>query len=495
MMKITILMSLSLILTVIVLYFSALLIISWYTSKNADSESFFTGKKESPWFLVAFGMIGTSLSGLTFISVPGAVGVTGFAYYQIILGHMIGYFVIATVLMPLYYKLNLVSIYTYLDQRLGRWSYKTGSSFFLLSRTIGSALRLYMASAVLQIFIFDALGVPFIVTVAITILLIWIYTFKGGIKTIIWTDSFQTIFLIAALIISIVSMRTHLNTTLTDLASQVWKSPYSNMFHFEDFMAGNYFWKQLLAGALLAIVLTGLDQDLMQKNLSCKNISEAKKNMFWFSIVLLIVNLLFLTLGALLYIYADTKGIAIPELRDHLFPMLALKEFGSIAGIFFLLGIIASSYASSDSALTALTTSFCVDFLHIEQYGEATAKKYRTWVHIGFSVLFLIIIVIFHWLDNDSVIYVVFKAAVYTYGPLLGLFFFGILTKRTIQDRWTPFLAVAAPITTYFLSEAFTAWTGYHFSYELLLVNGGLMFAGLWISGYFISDKKTTAAL
>jgi Na+/proline symporter len=488
-------MSLTLILTVIGLYFSALLIISWYTSKNADSESFFTGKKESPWFLVAFGMIGTSLSGLTFISVPGAVGVTGFAYYQIILGHMIGYTVIATVLMPLYYKLNLVSIYTYLDQRLGRWSYKTGASFFLLSRTIGSALRLYMASAVLQIFVFDALGVPFIVTVAITILLIWIYTFKGGIKTIVWTDSFQTFFLIAALVISIVSMRTHLNTSLPDLAHQVWKSSYSSMFHFEDFMADNYFWKQLLAGALLAIVLTGLDQDLMQKNLSCKNIGDAQKNMFWFSIVLLIVNLLFLTLGALLYIYADTKGIAVPERRDFLFPMLALTEFGNVAGIFFLLGIIASSYASSDSALTALTTSFCIDFLHIGQYDEATSKKYRTWVHVGFSVLFLFIIVIFNWLDNSSVIYAVFKAAVYTYGPLLGLFFFGILTKRAIQDQWTPFLAVSAPVSTYFISEAFTTYTGYHFSYELLLVNGGLMFAGLWISGYFITDKKTTATL
>ncbi|MDF2457529.1 MAG: sodium/solute symporter [Cytophagaceae bacterium] len=483
-------MSLPLILTVIGLYFSALLIISWYTSKNADSESFFTGKKESPWFLVAFGMIGTSLSGLTFISVPGAVGVKGFSYYQIILGHMIGYFIIATVLMPLYYRLNLVSIYTYLDQRFGRWSYKTGSGFFLLARTIGSALRLYMAAAVLQVFIFKDMDIPFSVTVAITLLLIWLYTYRGGVKTIIWTDSFQTIFLIAALIISILSISHHLHMPLTGLMNQVADSKYSTMFHFENFLDGNYFWKQLLAGALLALVMTGLDQDLMQKNLSCRNIGDAQKNMFWFCLVLLIVNLLFLTLGALLYIYTDITGIPLPDKSDYLFPMLALNEFGTLAGVFFLLGIMASSFASSDSALTALTTSFCIDFLHIERQSEATSKKWRTYTHIGFSALFFLVIVIFYEIGSSSVIYAVFDAAAYTYGPLLGLFSFGILCKRSINDKWTPYLAIASPLLTFVIQQAIQKSTGYKFSAELLLINGGLMAVGLWISGYFIDEKS-----
>ena len=482
-------MSLTLIATVLGLYFSALLLISWYTSRNADSESFFIGKKQSPWFLVAFGMIGTSLSGVTFISVPGAVGSAGFAYFQIVLGYLIGYIIIGTVLMPLYYRLGLISIYTYLEERLGKWSYKTGAVFFLISRTIGSALRLYLASAVLQLFIFDRWNVPFFVTVAVTILLIWLYTYKGGIKTIVWTDSFQTVFLIAALIVSIVSMGDQLDTPLPDLMNTVWNSSYSQIFHFENPMAGNYFWKQLFAGALLAVVMTGLDQDLMQKNLSCKNISDAQKNMLWFSIVLVIVNFLFLILGALLYIFANTKGIAIPDRTDFLFPMLALNEFGSVAGIFFLLGIIASSYASSDSALTALTTSFCIDFLNIKQYDEATSKRYRTWVHVGFSVLFLLIIVVFNWINSASVIDAVLKAAVYTYGPLLGLFFFGILTQRKVMDKWTPALAVVAPLLTYFIGIGTQELLGYTFSYELLLINGGLVFAGLWVSGFYAEKR------
>ena len=482
-------MSLTLIATVLGLYFSALFLISWYTSRNADSESFFIGKKQSPWFLVAFGMIGTSLSGVTFISVPGAVGSAGFAYFQIVLGYLIGYIIIGTVLMPLYYRLGLISIYTYLEERLGKWSYKTGAVFFLISRTIGSALRLYLASAVLQLFIFDRWNIPFFVTVAVTILLIWLYTYKGGIKTIVWTDSFQTIFLIAALIVSIVSMGDQLDTPLPDLMNKIWDSSYSQIFHFENPMAGNYFWKQLFAGALLAVVMTGLDQDLMQKNLSCKNISDAQKNMLWFSIVLVMVNFLFLILGALLYIFANTKGIAIPDRTDFLFPMLALNEFGSVAGIFFLLGIIASSYASSDSALTALTTSFCIDFLNIKQYDEATSKRYRTWVHVGFSVLFLLIIVVFNWINSASVIDAVLKAAVYTYGPLLGLFFFGILTQRKVMDKWTPALAVVAPLLTYFIGIGFQELLGYTFSYELLLINGGLVFAGLWISGFYAEKR------
>lgn len=476
-------MSITLISTVIILYFSALLLISWYTSKGADAESFFIGKKESPWYLVAFGMIGTSLSGVTFISVPGSVGVKGFEYFQIVMGYMIGYFIIGTVLMPLYYRMGLISIYSYLESRLGYWSYKTGALYFLVSRTIGSALRLYLASAVLHLFVFSRWDIPFLVTVAVTILLIWVYTFKGGIKTIIWTDSFQTIFLVASLIICIITISQHFQSSISDLSLQVWNSAYSKIFHFEDALAGNYFWKQLAAGAFLALVMTGLDQDLMQKNLSCKNIKDAQKNMLWFSVILLFVNFLFLFLGALLYLYSNSKGLPIPERTDFLFPELALNHFGTVAGIFFLLGITASSYASSDSALTALTTSFCIDFLNIGQYEEKESKKYRTLVHVGFSVLFFLIIILFNWLNNSSVIDTVLKAAVFTYGPLLGLFFFGILTTRKINDRWTPYLAVLAPILTYVIEIYTKEWTGYIFSYELLLINGGIMFVGLWLSG------------
>jgi Na+/proline symporter len=476
-------MSITLISTVIILYFSALLLISWYTSKGADAESFFIGKKESPWYLVAFGMIGTSLSGVTFISVPGSVGVKGFEYFQIVMGYMIGYFIIGTVLMPLYYRMGLISIYSYLESRLGYWSYKTGALYFLVSRTIGSALRLYLASAVLHLFVFSRWDIPFLVTVAVTILLIWVYTFKGGIKTIIWTDSFQTIFLVASLIICIITISQHFQSSISDLSLQVWNSAYSKIFHFEDALAGNYFWKQLAAGAFLALVMTGLDQDLMQKNLSCKNIKDAQKNMLWFSVILLFVNFLFLFLGALLYLYSNSKGLPIPERTDFLFPELALNHFGTVAGIFFLLGITASSYASSDSALTALTTSFCIDFLNIGQYEEKESKKYRTLVHVGFSVLFFLIIILFNWLNNSSVIDTVLKAAVFTYGPLLGLFFFGILTTRKITDHWTPYLAVLAPILTYVIEIYTKEWTGYIFSYELLLINGGIMFVGLWLSG------------
>lgn len=482
-------MSPILVLTVILVYFGALLLISFITGKNADSNDFFNANRNAPWYLIAFGMIGTSLSGVTFISVPGKVGllndttgqIPAFSYLQLILGNLVGYFIIATVLMPLYYRLNLISIYTYLDTRLGFWSYKTGAFFFLLSRTIGSALRLFLAALVLHIFLFSQYGISFAFTVTITIVLIWTYTFKGGIKTIVWTDTFQTFFLVSAVIISVFVISDHLNLGLPEMINTVGDSKFSQVF-FWDIKDNKYFFKQFIAGIFLAIVMTGLDQDLMQKNLSCRNIGEAQKNMLWFCISFFIVNILFLTLGALLYIYSESKGITLPANSDELFPRLALNEFGILAGIFFLLGIIASSYASSDSALTALTTSFCIDFLDFKNKSEKVKQRQKFLVHIGFSLLFLVVILLFKAWNKQSVIDAVLGMAAFTYGPLLGLFSFGILTKRAVKDRFVPFVCLLAPILTWVVDYNSPTWFwGYRFSFEILIINGLITLFGLWI--------------
>lgn len=480
-------MSSFLIISIIIIYFGALIGISIFTSKNADSDAFFVGNRQSPWYLVAFGMIGTSLSGVTFISVPGNVGKFGMAYYQIVLGYIVGYIVIGMVLMPLYYRLNLISIYTYLEQRFGYWSYKTGAFFFLLSRTLGSSLRLYLAANVLQIFLFDTWNVPFGVTVAITILLIWVYTFKGGIKTIIWTDSFQTIFLISSVAICVVLICGRLDLDFSSLISTIMESKYSKTFYFDDINSKLFFPKQFFGGAFLAIAMTGLDQDLMQKNLTCKNIGEAQKNMFWFTIILVFVNLLFLTLGALLYIYSAQKGIPLPVSSDDLFPSLALHEFGTFAGIFFLLGIIASSYASADSAMTALTTSFCIDFLNFKDKNELQKQQQKFRVHICVSLVFLIIIIIFRELNDRSLIDTVLTVAAYTYGPLLGMYSFGLFTKIKIKDQFVPFICVLSPVITFIINYYSKTWmNGYEFGYELLILNGLITYLCLLL----IQDKK-----
>jgi len=429
--------------------------------------------------------------------VPGAVGalnkstgaINQFGYFQLILGHLVGYAFIITVLLPLYYRMNLVSIYGYLEKRLGHFSYKTGAAFFILSRTIGAAFRLYLAAAVLQLSIFDAWNVPFYVTVIVTILLIWIYTYRGGIKTIIWTDSFQTLFLISALIASVVLVSGQLNISLFDLSSTISESKYSQIF-FWDPKGNNFFFKQFISGAFIAIVMTGLDQDLMQKNLTCRNIGYAQKNMFWFTVVLVFVNILFLSLGALLYMYAEVKGIALPKRSDDLYPMLAVQHFGTITGIFFLLGITASSYASADSALASLTTSFCVDFLNFKDIADEKKKvKLKNMAHIGFSVLLLVVIVIFKLINDDSVVNSVFKAAGYTYGPLLGLFFFGLFTKRVPTDKWVPYICIASPILCYILNlYSAQLFDGYTFGFEILLVNGAFVFLGLWAISKRLED-------
>ncbi len=469
-------------LLILVVYFGMLITVSIFTSRGADTNTFFTANRQSPWYLVAFGMIGTSLSGVTFVSVPGAVANIQFSYFQVVIGYILGYFVIGTVLMPLYYRLNLISIYSYLEQRFGFWSYKTGSGFFLLSRTVGSAVRLYVAAQVLQLALFKPLGVPFEVAVAITIFLIWIYTFKGGVKTIIVTDTLQTFFLITAVVLTIVLVSSELNLNgIGDIWTTVQKSGYSQIFYWDTNDPKNFF-KQFFAGVFIAIVMTGLDQDLMQKNLTCKNIGEAQKNMFWFVVVLVIVNFLFLSLGALLYVYAEAQGIPATPKTDDFYPMLALNHLGLVVGVTFLLGITAATYASSDSALTALTTAFCIDFMNIEKRPEENRASIKFWVHVGFSVIFYLVILIFNRMNNKEVITAVFDLAGYTYGPLLGLFSFGAFLKRPVKDRIVPFVCILSPILTYIINDHSAEWfNGYKFGFERLIINGLITFIGLWL--------------
>jgi SSS family transporter len=475
-------------------YFVTLIIISRVTGRKGDNASFFVGGRKSPWYVVAFGMIGSSLSGVTFISVPGWVGSSQFSYFQMVLGYIPGYMVVAFVLLPLYYRLNLTSIYTYLEQRFGRSAYKTGASFFLLSRMLGSALRLYLVAVVLQLSVFDQLDmdVPFFVTVFITVLLIWLYTFRGGIKTIIWTDTLQTAFMLLAVGISVYSISSSLGLDAAGLVDTIDKSQYSRIFFFDDANDSKFFIKQFLAGMFITITMTGLDQDMMQKNLSCRNIRDAQKNMVSFTIVLVAVNLVFLSLGALLYIFAEAQGISIPEKTDELYPLLAVGGYlGPAVGMLFVLGLIAAAYSSADSALTALTTSFSIDVLEVDKLPEAEAAKKRKLVHIGMSVALMVVIMVFKWIDNPNVISAVFTAAGYTYGPLLGLYAYGLFTKRKALDNAIPFIAIASPILSFVLDYNSKAmFGGYEIGFEILLINGMITFLGLWLSSFYTGREN-----
>lgn len=471
-------MNANIILLIFIIYFLVLLFISNLTSKKSTFTDFFNANRSSPWYLVAFGMIGTSLSGVTFISVPGEVGSSNFSYFQVVLGYLVGYYVIAKVLLPLYYKHNLISIYTYLEDRFGFYSYKAGAFFFLLSRTIGASFRLFLVAGVLQIAIFNELGLPYFFSVLLTILLIWIYTFKGGIKTIVWTDALQTLFMLSAVIITIVIITNKMNISLYESFHMVKNSSYSNIFYF-DWRAGNDFFKQFISGAFIAIVMTGLDQDMMQKNLTCRNLGDAQKNIFWFCVILVIANLLFLFLGALLYLYSESVNFQLPTSTDDLYPLLALNELGFLTSIIFILGIIAAAYSSADSALTSLTTSFCIDFLDIQKRNNK--RKTRLLVHIGFSILLFIVILIFNEINDESVINSIFKAAGYTYGPLLGLFSFGIFTKYKIKDKFVFFVCLISPLISYLINiYSEELLFGYRFGFEILLLNGLLTFLGLY---------------
>ena len=477
----------TLVISIIGGYFLLLILISRFTSKGADSATFFTANKQSPWYLVAFGMIGASLSGVTFISVPGEVGNSFFSYFQVVLGYIVGYVIIATVLMPLYYRLNLVSIYTYLEQRFGFWSYKTGSFFFMLSRTVGASFRLFLVASVLQIALFDSYGVPFWVSVLVTIALIWVYTFRGGIKTIVWTDTLQTFFMLSAVVITIYIITKEMGIGLSDAITQISDSEYSKTFFF-DWNDKKDFFKQFISGVFIAIVMTGLDQDMMQKNLTCRTLKDAQKNIFWFTIALVIANILFLGMGALLYLYAGQNGIEIPTRTDNFYPLIALNHLGTFGGIVFLLGIVAAAYSSADSALTSLTTAFCVDFLNFEKKEESVKKPIRLKVHLGFSVLLFIVIIIFNAINDSSVISAIFKVAGYTYGPLLGLFSFGLMTKLKVRDNLVLPVCLLSPAISYLVDMNSAAWfNGFQFGFFILIFNAGLTFLGMLL----ISKRST----
>ena len=469
------------IILLIAVYFGVLILISYLTGKEDTNEAFFKANKSAPWYLVAFGMIGASLSGVTFISVPGAVEARQFGYLQVVFGYFFGYLIIAYVLLPIYYKLNLTSIYTYLRDRFGNTSYKTGSIGFLISRIVGASFRLFLVAKVLQLLIFDSLGIPFSITVIITVALIWLYTFKGGIKTIIYTDALQTFFMLVAVIVTITFLANALDlNSFSEVFINVTESTMSKVFFLDTINDSQYFIKSFLAGMFIAITMTGLDQDMMQKNLTCKNLKEAQKNMVSFSVVLIFVNILFLVLGLLLTQYATQNGIN--ATKDDLFPTIAmLPEIGIMTSAFFLLGLIAAAYSSADSALTSLTTSFCIDIIELDKKPKEQQKKVRKKVHVFISLVLILVIILFNSLFKDvSVIWELFKAAGYTYGPLLGLFAFGILTKSQIKDKYVWIIAVIAPIVSYIINQySEVLLNGYQIGFEILIINGLLTFLGL----------------
>jgi len=460
--------------------------ISYFTSRNRSDESFFTGDRQSPWFLVAFGMIGAALSGVTFVSVPGMVGNNNFYFFQFILGNIVGYLFITFVLIPLYYKLRLVSIYSYLNDRFGNRTYKTGSLFFLVSQSFGAALRLLLAAKILQFAFFDKFQTPFYLTVIIILILVWLYTNKSGIKTIVWTDAMQTFFLILAAVVTIFAITNALDLTIMQSVDQVVNHKYFDIFNW-DGKSGNNFYKQFIAGVLIAIAMMGLDQNMMQKTLTCKNLWDAQKNTLTFSLILAVTQFLFLGLGILLYIYAESNNISLPMGEngvfldtDTLFPNLAINHIGLMVGVSFLLGIIAASFSSVDSALTALTTSFTYDFLDISHRSSEDKKRLKNIVLFAFSVIIFIIVMLFSNSRGD-VISLIFKVAGYTYGPLLGLYLFGMFTKIMIIDKWVPVICILAPLLTYLLSEYFSYNFNFDFGFINIAVNATLTILGLII--------------
>lgn len=473
------------ILIIIVVYLALLYVVAHITGKNADNSTFFIGRRKSPWYLVAFGMIGASISGITFISVPGWVGSSQFSYMQMVLGYLAGYAVIVYVLMPLYYRLNLTSIYYYLEQRFGPRSHLSGATFFLISRTVGSAFRLFIAANVLHFIIFQQLGLSYFITVVVTVLIIYLYTYKGGIRTIVYTDVLQTLLLLLSLISCVVVISQKLHLDFVDLITTIKNSEYSRVFFFDDCHDKRFFLKQFLSGAFIAIVMTGLDQDLMQKNLSCKSIKEAQKNMIWYSLALVPVNLLFLSLGALLYIFSVNTQFPLPAVADELFPSIAMQPFmPSFFIVIFVLGLVSATYSSADSALTALTTSFTLDILKAQRKGESILAKTRKIVHIAMAGTLIALILLFKMINNQSVISALFTVAGYTYGPLLGLFAFGIITRYQVKDKWVPWVTGAAPVLCLCLNYLFPNF----FGFEMLIINGGITFIGLLL----IRENKNT---
>jgi len=497
-------------------YFLLLLVVAWYTSKNSNNDSFFIGNRSSNWMLVAFGMIGTSLSGVTFVSVPGTVGSAGFAYFQVVIGYFLGYLVIAYVLLPLYYKMNLTSIYNYLEHRFGVTSYKTGASYFILSRTLGATARMYLVVNILQIFILDSMGVPFWATALVILVLILLYTFEGGVKTIVYTDTLQTSCMLIGLVVCIIAIMQKMDLSFSQTMGQLSEKGMLKIFN-TDIKASGFFIKQILGGAFITIAMTGLDQEMMQKNISVRTLKDSQKNVMTLSFVLLFVNFLFLLMGGLLYLYASANGLAVKG--DDLFPSIALGNYLSVAiGVIFIIGLISALFPSADGALTALTSSFCIDIIGLKRRNDLDEKSKRTMrltVHLTFAIVFFLCVMLFKWIDDKSIIDVILKVAGYTYGPLLGLFAFGILTKRQINDRLSIYVCIAAPLLVvgidlinnaeWFVNKlqmtggAGTAlknfsqsvFGGFKIGIELLIINGLLTFIGLWMISYKAATTQT----
>ena len=473
-------MTTAVVLAILLGYFGLLILVSYFTSRRADNETFFTANRTSPWYLVAFGMIGASLSGVTFISIPGEVGNSGWTYLPVVIGNCIGYVVIALVLLPLFYKLNLVSIYSWLGVRFGTRARLTGSFFFIISQLIGASFRLFLVVGVLQLAFFDAVGIPFAVTVFITISFVWIYTFRGGIKTIVWTDTLQTLFMLVSVVLTIFVITKALHFDFRSLADGIRESHLARVFDW-DWRSGHNTVKQFVAGIAITVAINGLDQNMMQKNLTCKSLRDCRINMFTFSGLFFVANILFLMLGALLYIFAFRNGIALPQKTDDVFAFLSMNYFGMIPGVFFLLGITAAAYSSVDSSLTALTTSFCIDFLKTDPK-DSRQKYRRIGVHLGFSLLMCLVIILFRELNDSSVVNAVLKAVGYTYGPILGLFVFGLVTKWQVKGKYLPWVCILSPLVSY-VADRYSQqlFWGYNFGFEILLFNGFLCFLGLMI--------------
>lgn len=459
-------------------YFAVLLLVSRLTAKQSTNDTFYRGNRQSPWYLVAFGMIGASISGVTFVSVPGMVNTIGMTYLQTCLGFVLGYVAVAFVLLPIYYRLNLTTIYSYLQQRLGTRSYKTGAWFFLLSKMSGAAVKFYVVCMILQRFVLDALGIPFVITVLVLVALIWFYTRRGGIKTLVWTDTFQTFCMFMALIFIIINVMSMLDLSVNEVVTTIVQDERSRVFVFDDWVSKQNFWKLFVSGIFIVVVMTGLDQDMMQKNLTCKTLREAQKDMCTYGLAFVPANLLFLCLGVLLSMLAQQEGIALPSSGDELLPMFAATgKMGNMVVVLFTIGIVAASFSSADSALTALTTTYCVD---IKEKADDETLRHR--VHAGMSVVFVIFILLFRTFNSTNLIDAIYILVSYTYGPLLGLFAFGLFTKYQVTDRWVPYFAILSPILCYALDVLAQQLWGYHFGYELLMLNGALTFVGLYVT-------------
>ena len=459
-------------------YFGVLLLVSRLTAKQSTNDTFYRGNRQSPWYLVAFGMIGASISGVTFVSVPGMVNTIEMTYLQTCLGFVLGYVAVAFVLLPIYYRLNLTTIYSYLQQRLGTRSYKTGAWFFLLSKMSGAAVKFYVVCMILQRFVLDALGIPFVITVLVLVALIWLYTRRGGIKTLVWTDTFQTFCMFMALIFIIINVMSMLNLSVNEVVTTIVQDERSRVFVFDDWVSKQNFWKLFVSGIFIVVVMTGLDQDMMQKNLTCKTLREAQKDMCTYGLAFVPANLLFLCLGVLLSMLAQQEGIALPSSGDELLPMFAATgKMGNMVVVLFTIGIVAASFSSADSALTALTTTYCVD---IKEKADDETLRHR--VHVGMSVVFVIFILLFRTFNSTNLIDAIYILVSYTYGPLLGLFAFGLFTKYQVTDRWVPYFAILSPILCYALNVLAQQLWGYHFGYELLMLNGAFTFAGLYVT-------------